>query len=178
MASDIDKVTQEMSGADSRHQVMDWWSAVGAGLIAGTLTLLIVLIAYPALTGGSPANVFRFIAGIVLGSDVIPPPTTFSLTAVVMGTIVHMALSVIYGVVLALIIHRWGIVVGVVGGVLFGLALFLINLFSFAKWFEWFYALRSWPFLLLHIFYGAAAGGLYELLERDRHTEDEIDRYV
>jgi hypothetical protein len=149
------------------HQVMDFRAALLAGLVAGTCTLLILLIAYPLFTGGRPWAVFRFIAAIGLGSSVLPPPSTFDIFAVVTASVIHLTLSVLYSLVLAVTIHRWGIIVGVFGGALFGAALFLINLFTFTSMFDWFYPLRSWSFLLLHIFFGAVAGGLYELFERD-----------
>lgn len=166
---------------DSRkhmHQVMDWRAAIWAGLLAGATTLLVLLVAYPLATGGTPWTVLRFIAAILLGSAVLPPPTTFHALAAVTGVIIHLALSVLYVTVLALIIHRWGIIVGVLGGALFGAALFLINLFTFTNLFAWFYPLRSWPFLLLHLFFGALAGGLYELWERDYYVEDVADEWT
>lgn len=165
---------------DSRkqmHQVMDWQAAIWAGLVAGALVLLALLVGYPLATGGSPWTVLRFIAAIVLGSSVLPPPTTFDAVAAVTALVVHFALSVVYAIILALIIHRWGIIVGFLGGALFGLALFLINLFGFANLFDWFYPLRSWSFLLLHLFFGAVAGSVYEGLERDYYVEDVADEW-
>ena len=178
MARSTVNVTEATSLVEHGHQVMDWRAAIVSGLIVGVAALLIPLIAYPLITGGTPWTVFRFIAGIALGSGVLPPPTTFDALSVVVGLAIHLALSVIYTVVLALIIHRWGILIGLLVGALFGVALFLINLFTFARLFEWFYPLRSWPFLLLHVFFGAAAGGLYELLERDRYVADVADEWA
>lgn len=160
------------------HQVMDWAAAIAAGLVAGAVTLLLLLLAYPLATGGSPWTVLRFIAAIVLGNAVLPPPTTFHALTAVTGVIVHLILSIFYGVILALIIHRWGIIVGFFGGALFGVGLFLINLFAFTNLFEWFYPLRSWAFFLLHLFFGALAGGLYELWERDYYVEDVVDEWT
>jgi hypothetical protein len=57
--------------------------------------------------------------------------------------------------------------VSVLGGALFGLALYLINFFTFTTFFPWFYPARNWPFAAVHILFGAVAGGIYELLEKD-----------
>lgn len=159
------------------HQVMDWRAALAAGLIAGAVTLLVLLVAYPLVTGGTPWTVLRFIGAIVLGKAVLPPPTSFHALAAITGTVTHLVLSIAFATVLALIIHRWGIIVGFVGGALFGLALFGINLFALTELFDWFYPLRSLPFLLLHVFYGALAGGLYELWERDRFVESVAEEW-
>lgn len=160
------------------HQVMDWQAAIWAGLIAGATTLLVLLVAYPLATGGTPWTVLRFIAGILLGSAVLPPPTTFDALAAITGVAIHLVLSVLYTIVLALIIHRWGIIMGFLSGALFGGALFLINLFALTNLFDWFYPLRSWPFLLLHLFFGALAGSVYELLERDYYVESVADEWT
>lgn len=155
-----------------RH-LMDWKAAVIAGLIAGAIFLLVLLVAYPLATGGTPWTVFRFIGAIVLGESVLPPPTTFDAGVVITAVLLHFILSVIYTLVLAFIVHRWGIVISVIGGALFGLALYLINFFTFTMLFPWFYPARAWPFSLVHILFGAVAGGVYELLEKDVFVIEE-----
>lgn len=155
-----------------RH-LMDWKAAVIAGLIAGAIFLLVLLVAYPLVTGGTPWTVFRFMGAIILGESVLPPPTTFDAGVVVTAVLLHFILSVIYTLVLAFIVHRWGILVSVIGGVLFGLALYLINFFTFTMFFPWFYPARAWPFSVVHILFGAIAGGVYELLEKDVFVVEE-----
>jgi hypothetical protein len=91
----------------------------------------------------------------------------------IVAIIVHFALSIIYALVLAFIVHRWGLLVGIVGGALFGLALYLINFFTFTYFFEWFYPARAWPFSVVHILFGAVAGGIYELLEKEVYVVEE-----
>jgi hypothetical protein len=152
---------------------MDWKAAVIAGLIAGAIFLLVLMVAYPLATGGTPWTVFRFIGAIVLGESVLPPPTTFDAGVVITAVLLHFILSVIYTLVLAFIVHRWGILISVIGGVLFGLALYLINFFTFTMLFPWFYPARAWPFSLVHILFGAVAGGVYELLEKDVFVIEE-----
>jgi hypothetical protein len=152
---------------------MDWKAAVIAGLIAGTIFLLVLLVAYPLVTGGTPWTVFRFMGAIILGESVLPPPTTFDAGVVVTAVLLHFILSVIYTLVLAFIVHRWGILITVIGGALFGLALYLINFFTFTMFFPWFYPARAWPFSVVHILFGAIAGGVYELLEKDVFVVEE-----
>ena len=104
---------------------------------------------------------------MVLGEAVLPPPTSFDAGIVITAVIVHFTLAVLYTLVLAFIVHRWRLLVSVIGGALFGLALYLINFFTFTFFFAWFYPARAWPFSLVHILFGALAGGIYELLEKD-----------
>ena len=165
-----------MTTTNSRLQIrhlLDVKAAVIAGLIAGAIFLLVLLIAYPLATGGTPWTIFRFIGAIVLGEAVLPPPTTFDAGVVVTAVLIHFALSILYTLVLAFIVHRWGLLISAVGGLFFGLALYLINFFTFTMFFPWFFPARAWPFSLVHILFGAVAGVVYELLERDVFVIEE-----
>lgn len=59
------------------------------------------------------------------------------------------------------------------GGALFGVAIYIINYYTFTALFPWFFPLRSWLVLATHVFFGAAAGGIYEALEREVYVMDE-----
>lgn len=146
---------------------MDWRAAVIAGIVAGALTMLLWMILWATVTGGSVWTPFHHVAAILLGEGVVTPSQTLDLRVILAGTAVHLVLAVLYALLLAFIIHRWELIVGIFGGALFGLALYLINYYTFTMLFPWFFPLRSWMALVGHIFFGAAAGGLYELMERD-----------
>lgn len=153
--------------------IMDWRAAVIAGFVAGILTMLLWMTLGALATGGSLWAPLHHAAAILMGEDVLTPSQTLDFQVVVTGTVVHLLLSLVFTFILAFIIHRWGLVVGIIGGALFGLALYLINYLTMTMLFPWFYPLRSWFVLLGHIFFGAAAGGIYELLERDIYVADE-----
>lgn len=153
--------------------VMDWRAAVLAGLIAGGATMGLWMILWVFATGGSVWTPYHHVAAIVLGEDVLTPARSLTTPVVLTGMIVHLFLAVIYAIVLAFIIHRWGFLVGLFGGALFGLALYIINYYTFTWLYPWFFPLRSWIALVGHIFFGAVAGAVYELLERDLYTGGE-----
>lgn len=154
------------------RQAMDWKAAILAGLVAGIVFLIGLLIVFTAVNEGSPWSLFRLTAAIILGPDILPAPDTpdtFSLAAVVVGLAVHLALSIAYAILLAFIIHRWGIVVGIVGGALFGVGLYVVHYFTFIRLFDWgwFYSFNTWHYVVAHALFGAVAGGVYELIEVD-----------
>lgn len=149
------------------RQVMDWRAALIAGVVAGTVTLLLQLILIAALTGGSPWFVLYHIAGLVLGPDAVLGVTGFEVGPALLGLLLHFVLAILFTLLLAFIIHRWGLVVGIVGGALFGLALYGINYYTFTIFFPWFYPFRSWVVILIHVVFGAVAGGTYEALEEE-----------
>lgn len=153
------------------RQVMDWKAAVKAGLLAGVVALLIVVI--PAATDGYPWIIFHWIAALILGPDVLAETHNLSPLLIGLGFLIHFALSVTYALILAFIIHRWGFWVGLFGGTLFGLALFAINYYTFTLLFPWFLVMRSWIVVIAHLVFGAVAGGAYEAMEVERFVPVE-----
>jgi hypothetical protein len=154
--------------AVEHRSAMDWRAAIWAGLIAGLLFLILSIAILWAVVGAAPGVLFRYTASIVLGEGVLPPPTSFEPLIVAVALLTHFLLSVLYACVVAFIVHRGGLWTGIIGGALFGLALYAINYYTFSYFFPWFFALRSWIVIVSHVLFGAVAGGIYETLERDQ----------
>ncbi len=145
-------------------QVVDWRAALWAGLASGVFSLVVNSV-LTAITLGSPWLFLRMAAGILLGAPALEEGPTPGIATILVGLLVHLALSLAFAALLAFIIHRWGMAVGVLGGAAFGLALYGINIFGLSAMFPWFYGLRNWMMLVSHVVFGALAGGLYELWE-------------
>ncbi len=148
------------------RQLVDWSAALWAALIAGTIFLIINLFVVPQFMGG--ANhwmMLRYFGSIVLGSQVLAPPATYDGTVLIAALITHYVLSIGFTLLLAYIIHRWGLLAGIVLGGLFGLGLYSINYYTVTTLFPWFFALAGTPMAVAHAVFGALAGGIYEGLE-------------
>jgi hypothetical protein len=156
-----------MTARPGFRQVVDWRAAFLAGLFAG-VGLFLLQMASTAWLLGSPWVFPRMTGAMVLGRDVLPPPATFDPVVAAVAFVFHMVLSFLYAALFAFILHRGGLLLGVVGGALLGLGLYAINFFTFAAFFPWFLDLRSGLVLALHVVFGALAGGVYELLEVER----------
>lgn len=167
----------EAKASTEMEQIVDWRSAIIAGLVAGLVFLLAEMIGRAAVTGGSPWITVRYIAAIVMGENVLPPPPTFDAVIFVVALLVNFVLAVIFSMILAAIVHEWEMVVGIVIGALFGLAIYAINYYTFTRFFPWFFPVRNWTDILSHILFGAVAGGVYEALERERFVPvyEELD---
>jgi hypothetical protein len=146
------------------RQVVDWRAAVWAGLISGIVFLLINMI-LTAIYVGSPWIVVRLVASVVMGTRALPPPATFDFGIFAVSLIVHLPLSIGFACLIAVVLHRWGLIVGILGGAGFGLALYFINFYTVSFFFPWFFPMRSWIMAASHIIFGALAGGIYEALE-------------
>jgi hypothetical protein len=155
-------------------QVMDWKAAIRSGIISSAVLLLLVLLIVPAIRGWNTWVIVRYIASIFMGQSILPPPASFHLTALIVALVTHIIISVGTAVLLAFIIHRWGLLVGIIGGAIFGLCLYGINFFSISYFFPWFYLIKGWEMMLSHIIFGAVAGGVYEALEVEKFVPEEV----
>jgi hypothetical protein len=149
------------------RKVVDFRAVFWAGIVSG-LVFLVVNMLLSLLFLGTPWIFIRMVAALLLGQDVLPPPATFDPAIFIVALVIHLLLSLVFTTILALMIHKWGLLVGIIGGAIFGLALYAINTYTFSFFFPWFFSLRSWIILLSHVFYGATAGGMYEALEVER----------
>ncbi len=145
--------------------LLDWRAYFVAGLVAGLTTLLISL-TLSAVVLGDPGFILRITASLVLGPEVIPVTDGTSPLSLFTGLLLHFALSFTYALLIVVVIHRWGLVVGFVGGALIGLALYVIDIYAVSAFFPWIYPLRNWLLLVTHMILGGLVGVVYELLDK------------
>lgn len=148
---------------------LDWTAAIGSGVIAGVV-FLVLEIGLVGLTGGAVWGPPRMMAAIAMGPDVLPPPTTFAPGIVAVAMVVHFVLSVIYAAILGVIVSGWGRTPGTAAavGVAFGLVLYLVNFYGFTTVFPWFAMARNWITILSHLVFGGVVGGTYALIAARR----------
>lgn len=154
---------------------MDKRAATIAGLLAAIISLLLGMGVLQYLHENA-VSLPRLLATIVLGRGALDAEVTSVGKALGVGIAVHMALGLVFAFVISFTLHRWGFWVGLVGGGLFGLALYAINTYSMSYFYPEFFHYRSWFMVGLHVVFGALCGGIYESLERDRHAGRSIYR--
>lgn len=147
------------------RQVVDWRAALWAGLLAGAVFFLVNLFVTPLVIGGNVWVMVRLFASILLGDSILAPPATVDLLALVVAFVTHFTLALLYALLIAYVIHRGGLITGIIGGALLGLALYSINFYTLTLFYPWFFAMRNAVFVATHLLYGALAGGIYEALE-------------
>jgi hypothetical protein len=148
---------------------MDKRAAVIAGLIAALVSLGVGMGVLQYLQQGA-FGLPRLLATIALGRDALNAEVTSNGMALGVGLAVHLVLGLVFAFVISFTLHRWGFWVGLIGGGLFGLALYAINTYTMSRFFPEFYHYRSWFMIGFHIIFGALCGGIYEALERDRKS--------
>lgn len=148
------------------------WRAIPiAGFAAGTAHLLVNLILTPLMLGIQPGLIMRYMGSLVLGQGVLMDTT--NTTAVIVGVIVHYALSILFALLIAIVIHRWGLIVGILGGALLGLCIYLINYYTMTYFVNWMFAIDSPVMIIAHLIFGAVAGGVYETYD---HFDLPVER--
>jgi hypothetical protein len=148
------------------RQMMDWRAAIIAGIVAGMVYLVMNMWLASEYLGN--ANVpLQLPAALVMGTSVLPPAEGIASGTYLTGFLIHMSVSVLFTCVIAFCLYRWGIWIGILGGALFGLALYSISYYGIALWLPWLSPMRGWIMAVSHVVYGAVAGGVYEALERD-----------
>jgi hypothetical protein len=97
----------------------------------------------------------------------LSPPASFDLGIVIAAALIHLTLSVVYGLLLAPLLGRAGFVGAAFIGAVFGLFLYFVNLYGIASlWFPWFAALRTGLTVFSHLVFGAVLGVSYVAFRR------------
>lgn len=142
-------------------------AVVYAGIAAGIIATIGQIILWWVFGDALPSILFRdarLTAAIVLGRSVLPPPATFDLKVIFVSTAIHFALSISYTLILAGFISRRDTLLSVLVGILYGVVLFVINMYGFTIIFPWFEQVRDWITFLTHAVFGLSAAAFYKAL--------------
>ena len=115
----------------------------------------------------------RLTAAIVMGSGVLPPPSTARWDVLLVATGLHFALSIAYAVPPVLCAGRLRARWLIVGGGFYGLAIYGVNLYGFTTVFPWFAVSRGWVTVLTHVVFGIALAGTAQLLAAVDRGQDQ-----
>jgi len=140
-------------------------AAIGAGIAAGILATVVEVALWLALTDALPEILYRdarFAAAIVMGSSALSPADS-RVSIMLVATLVHFALSIVYAVIVARLTARLRMHTALLAGGVFGLALFIVNLYGFTALFPWFAASRDGITLAAHVAFGVVAAGAYRV---------------
>ena len=139
---------------------------IGAGVIATVAQIALWWLAEMPV----PETLFRdarLTAAMVMGTGVLPPPLTPQWDILLVATLIHFALSVAYAVTAAHLTRRLRIAPALLAGALYGLVIYVVNLYGFTALFPWFAVARDWVTLVVHLVFGIALVGGCRLFAYD-----------
>lgn len=116
------------------HSSRFWLAAFYAGMAAGILSTIAQILLWWLFWDSLPSILYRdarFVAAVILGQGVLPPPATLDWQVMLIATWIHFGLSIIYAIVLSWLIHRLDIKNSLIAGGLYGLVIFTINMYGF-----------------------------------------------
>ena len=145
--------------------LVDWSAVVWAGAIAGILSLPVLFFVLPSMLELNTNSIIQYWASMILGQDVITVPATFSVGLLFVSILSHVLLTILLSAIIASVFHRFGILVGIMGGALVGLAYYFINIYSMTYFFNWMFLFEGAAFLLFNMLVGGMTGFFYESLE-------------
>lgn len=146
-----------------------WLPALYAGVAAGIFSTVAQIILWWLFLDELPSILYRdarFAAAIILGKGVLPPPATLDWYVMFIATLLHFGLSIAYAIILSWLIRGIDITNSLIAGGLYGLGLFLMNMYGFVMIFPWFVDTRDWITVTAHIVFGVSAAGVYKVLSR------------
>ncbi len=108
----------------------------------------------------------RLTAAMVMGPGVLPPPSTIQWDILLVATLLHFAISVAYALIPAYLSSRLRIGPAVLVGAVYGMIIYVINLYGFTLLFPWFSVTRDWITLVAHLAFGIGLVGGSHLLTK------------
>lgn len=150
-----------------------------SGILAGTIATIAQMVLWWLANMPILETLFRdarLTAALIMGVAVLPPPSTVHWNILLVATLIHFGLSVIYAIIPALLACRLSAIQALAGGILYGLAIYAINLYGFTALFPWFAVSRDWVTMLTHAIFGAAlvACWLVYCRQKSRYTKKKL----
>lgn len=159
------------------RRIPDWRAAAMAGFAAGVVFLFVELGAL-WLMGESPWVPLRMIAAIVMGPSEVSQ-AAFSVGIILTALVVHFALSIVLGLILAAIMAPFSfdssVGMALHAGAVFGAAVYWTNFYGMTQVFQWFAEARGALSFLAHVVFGLVAAEIY--LKLERKIDSEIDSH-
>jgi hypothetical protein len=150
----------------NRRTTIEWDRAILAGVIAMTVFAAIEMTFAWAVRGASPWRPLDIFGAIVLGQSASEPVVSHTGATALVGALVLLALGMLSGVIIALLVHRLHAALVLAVGALFGVAMYYVDMYGFARIFPSLALLRGWSSLFAYAVQGGLAAGLYRAMTR------------
>lgn len=148
----------------------NWLVAAVSGFAAGAVLMVLDMFWSTIVDNGGPWRTSHMIAPIFLGGEVARSTGFhFSIGIVALALVVHYALGILFGLVLAAVMAPLHLdatpLRALVTGAVLGLAVYVFNFFGLVALFPWLADLRGWAAVGAHLVFGIVAALLYWKLQ-------------
>lgn len=156
-----------------RARRADWRNVVIASLVGGAVFLVFDVVARAIVSPWSTWSTPRHIAALLLGERVLGD-STFDVGIVTLALALNAMFSLVYGMLLTLSVRDLRIFPAIMGGVLLGSGLYLVNYHLMSTFLTSFAALRGTIAFAAHVAFGVTCVVVYAGLHHRR--EQKRDR--
>lgn len=105
-------------------------------------------------------------AALVLGTGVLSASGSWDLPVLAAASAVHLFLCAVYGWLLGALLSRHDSLPPLLTGLVFGAALFAVNMYGWTAAFPWFAANRDWATFVAHLGFGMETARAWRWLDR------------
>lgn len=148
-------------------RTIDWSYAIVAGIVA-MIVFAIVEIAFSwASRGASPLSPLVVFGTATLNALMPSAHPGGGIKTVIVGVACLLALGAVSGIALAYLIDRLGMAGAALVGLVFGLAMFALDMYAIARVLPVLGDLRDWMSALAYAIQGVLAAALYKVMTRD-----------
>jgi hypothetical protein len=144
-------------------------AAISAGIISGIIATAVQIALWWLFQEPLPELLYRdarLTAAILMGTEVLPPPASFNWKVMIVASLIHFLISIGYGVILAYLVFRLDMLFSLLIGAVFGIAVYMINMYGFTLIFPWFSIVRDWITFFTHLAFGMSLASTYKQLAR------------
>jgi len=140
-----------------------WVAVAVAGGFAGTLAVAVQVLVWSMQSADPLQRLLRdarLTAALVMGKKILSFSPQWRWDVLVTATLIHYALSVAYAALAFAFVRRVPAACALIGGGLYGLLLYAVNLHALTVFFPWFSIARGWDTLVVHVAFGIALTGV------------------
>ena len=153
--------------ASANTRTIDWTYAILAGVVA-MIVFAIVEIAFSwARRGGSPLAPLVVFGTATLNALMPSAHPGGGVKTALAGVACLLALGAVSGIVLGYLVERVGMVGAALVGLVFGLAMYALDMYAIARVLPALAELRDWMSALAYAIQGVLAAALYKVMARE-----------
>src|SRR5690242_10289919 len=151
-------------------RTIDWSQAIVAGIVAMIVFAIVEMAFSWASRGASPLSPIVVFGTATLNALVPSAHPGGGIKTIIVGVACLFVLGAVSGIVLAYLVDRVGMAGAALVGLVFGLAMFALDMYAIARVLPALGELRDWMSALAYAIQGVLAAALYKVMTRDEAT--------
>lgn len=147
-------------------RTIDWGYAIVAGIVAMIVFAIVEMAFSWASRGAAPLSPLVVFGTATLNALMPSAHPGGGIRTVIVGIACLVALGAVSGIVVAYLVDRLGMAGAALVGLVFGLAMFALDMFAIARVLPVLGELRDWMSALAYAIQGVLAAALYKVMSR------------